>query len=523
MLPGKQYKPEDVLEILRRRIWVVLLPFAVVAAGTAAGAKLLPDLYRADTLILVVPQRVPESYVRSTVTTRIEDRLQSISQQILSRTRLERIIEEFNLYAQQRRVGIMEDVVQKMRDDIKIDVVRGDAFRVAYIGTDPRTVMRVTERLASSVIEESLRDREVLAEGTNQFLEAQLEDARRRLVEHERKLEEYRKRFSGELPSQLDVNLQAIQNTQLQIQALLESVNRDRDQRRNVERVLTDLQAEAHTVASVSAPPIVTADGTSAGGTTAQQLNGARATLQSLELRLKPGHPDIGLWKRRIRELEKKAEEEALEAPVSDSTARSTSPAEVQREKRIADLKAELEQLDRQIEFKQGEEKRLRSVSGQYQSRVEMAPTRESELVELTRDYTTLQAMYTNLLAKNEEAKISANLERRQVGEQFKLLDPARLPERPFSPDRQRLNIFGLLGGLALGIGLVGLLEYRDSSFRTDDEITSVLSLPVLAVVPIMLSAAERRRQRRRRYLVGVGLGSTVAACLAVVIYTFVR
>jgi polysaccharide chain length determinant protein (PEP-CTERM system associated) len=525
MLPGKQYKPEDILQILRRRIWSVLVPFALVSATTAVVAKLLPDLYRSDTLILVVPQRVPESYVRSTVTTRIEDRLQSISQQILSRTRLERIIEEFNLYPEERRTGIMEDVVQEMRDDIKIDVVRGDAFRVAYIGSEPRTVMKVTEKLSSSVIEESLRDREVLAEGTNQFLEAQLEDARRRLIEHETKLEAYRKRFSGELPSQLDTNLQAIQNTQLQIQSLVESVNRDRDQKRNLERQLADLQADAPTSSSLTPPQVVvTSDGSgSSSGTTAQQLAAAQSTLQALELRLKPGHPDISLWKRRIRDLEKKAEAEALEAPVSNSSTTPTSPAEVLRLNRLSDLKAEMEQLDRQIEYKQNEEKRLRSTSAGYQQRVEMAPTRESELVELTRDYTTLQSMYTSLLAKREDAKISANLERRQVGEQFKLLDPARLPEKPFSPDRQRINIFGLFGGLALGIGLVALLEYRDSSFRTDDEITNVLSLPVLAVVPIMLSDGERRRLRRRRYLMGIGLGSTVVACLAVVVYTFVR
>ena len=161
------------------RFWVLLVPFSIVAACTAIYARYLPDVYRSDTLILVVPQRVPESYVRSTVTTRIEDRLQSISQQILSRTRLERIIQDFNLYPEERRVGIMEDVVEKMRRDIAVQVVKGDAFRVGYVGTEPRTVMKVTDRLASLFIEENLRDREVLAEGTNQFLEAQLEDARR--------------------------------------------------------------------------------------------------------------------------------------------------------------------------------------------------------------------------------------------------------------------------------------------------------------------------------------------------------
>ncbi len=125
MLPGKKYKPEDILQILRKRIWLVLVPFAVVSAATAVVARKLPDRYRSDTLILVVPQRVPEAYVKSTVTTRIEDRLQSISQQILSRTRLERVIQDFNLYAEERKTGIMEDIVDRMRtQEIKVDVVR---------------------------------------------------------------------------------------------------------------------------------------------------------------------------------------------------------------------------------------------------------------------------------------------------------------------------------------------------------------------------------------------------------------
>jgi polysaccharide chain length determinant protein (PEP-CTERM system associated) len=527
MLPGKQYKPEDVVKILRRRIWFVLVPFAVVAAATAVVARQLPDRYQSDTLILVIPQRVPESYVRSTITSRIEDRLQSLSQQLLSRTRLERIVEEFNLYVDERRKGIMEDVIEQMRKDIRIEVVRGDAFRVAYIGDEPRTAMRVTERLASSVIEENLRDRDVLAEGTTQFLEAQLEDARRRLIEHEKKLEDYRKRFAGQLPAQLTANLQVIQNLQLQIQSVLESLNRDRDQRRMVERQLADLQADALTAQPPPLPrtAVTMADGQGpSGGTTRQQLEIAQASLRGLELRLKPDHPDIQLLKRRIRDLERKAEAEALDAPVTEISAeRSSSPAEAIVQKRLADLRAELDQLDRQISNRQEEEKRLRSQAAGYQDRVEMAPTRESEMVELTRDYATLQSMYTNLLAKKEEAKIASNLERRQVGEQFKLLDPARLPEKPFSPNRQQINLIGIMAGLAIGLGLIALLEYRDGSFRTDDEIASVLQLPVLAVVPVMLSARERRRLRARQLALGLGLGSTVIVCLAVVAYTFVR
>jgi uncharacterized protein involved in exopolysaccharide biosynthesis len=165
----------------------VVLPAIVIAASVAAWVRTLPNLYHSETLILVVPQRVPESYVRSTITTRIEDRLQSIAQQILSRTRLERVIQDFNLYVPERRTAIMEDIVEQMRKEIEVQVVKGDAFRVGFTSTDARTAMRVTERLASLFIEENLRDREVLAEGTNQFLEAQLEDARRRLIENEKR------------------------------------------------------------------------------------------------------------------------------------------------------------------------------------------------------------------------------------------------------------------------------------------------------------------------------------------------
>ena len=231
MIPKKQYGPLDILTIARQRKWLILLPCAVAAAATAVATSYMPDRFRADTLILVVPQRVPESYVRSTVTSRIEDRLQSISQQILSRTRLERIIDDLNLYVNERRVAIMEDIVEKMRKDIDVQIVKGDAFSVSYVGDDPRTVMKVTERLASLFIEENLRDREVLAEGSYEFLDSQLEDARRNLVEHEKKLELYRQKFSGQLPSQTDSNLQVIQNTQLQIQAINESIARDRDRR----------------------------------------------------------------------------------------------------------------------------------------------------------------------------------------------------------------------------------------------------------------------------------------------------
>jgi protein tyrosine kinase modulator len=508
MLPGKVYKPEDVLQALRSRIWVLLLPFAITAAATAVIVHRLPDQYRSETVILVVPQRVPESYVRSTVTTRIEDRLQSLVQQILSRTRLERIVKDFDLYAKERQTGIMEDVIEQMRKDIGVEVLRGDSFRISYVGDNPRMVMRVTERLASLFIEENLRDREVLADDTNQFLEAQLEDARRRLLDQEKKVEGYRRAYAGQLPSQLESNLQVLRSGESQLATIADSLDRDRERHLLLERQLGDLEQQPED------PPVVPPSGVLSPS---QQLDKLKDTLRAMQLRLKPDHPDVQRLSRAIRELEQKIADDG--GTVEDAP----STRELARRKRIDDLRAELEMLDRQMAKKQADEQRFRDEMKAYQARVEAAPTRESEMTEMNRDYETLQELYKSLLAKKEESKIAANLERRQIGEQFKLLDPARIAEKPFSPNRIRLNLVGMGGGLLISILLVGLLEYRDRTFKTDEEVARVLSLPVLAVIPLMRTAAEQKWALRRRVCLALGLGTTVAACLGIVAYTFIR
>ena len=524
MLPGKTYRPEDILQMAKRRIAWLVLPFALASAGTAVWAYRLPDRYRSQTVILVVPQRVPEAYVRSTVTTRIEDRLNAITQQILSRTRLERIVHDFNLYPEERRTGIMEDVIERMRiRDVRVDVVRGDSFSVSYQGSDPRTVARVTERLAALFVEENLREREVLAEGTNQFLEAQLEDARRRLIEQEKRVEEYRKRYAGQLPEQLESNLQVLQNTQVQLQAIGESINRDRDRRLLLERMIGDLEqqaVDARPTATIAPPDRATPDIVS--GSLEQQLAAARTAQATMERRLKPAHPDLIRVNRVIGELEQKI----AEANATRSTRAEpppSNPADVARQKRLQELRLELGQVDSQLGAKLREHDRLRGQAGEYQKRAEAAPTRETEWTELTRDYQTLQTLYTTLLAKGEESKMAANLERRQIGEQFKVIDPARVPEKPFSPNRRQITLLGMAAGLALGIALVALLEYRDRSFRTDSEVRQLLSLPVLAVVPLMQSPREQKWAFRKRVVLGLGLGGTLAGCLAIVVYTLIR
>jgi protein tyrosine kinase modulator len=529
MLPGKQYTIDDLLLVLKRRFWLLIVPCAVVAAATALVARQLPDVYQSEALILVVPQQIPDRYVRSTVDQPMDDRLQAIAQQILSRTRLERIIEEFNLYSVERRTVMMEDIVARMRKEIKTQVVKGDAFRVAYQGGNPRTVQRVTASIASLFIEESLRDRSVLAEGTSQFLEVQLADARRRLIEQEKKLEAYRMKFSGQLPTQVGANMQGLQSVQQQVQATLDSINHDRDQQMLLQQQLGELQSgvtDSEPVSSVRTPTTGPAVENVPVGSTAQQLKAAQALLVSLEQRYKPDYPDIPRVKRLIRDLEQRLDAEALARPVSvasNDPNPGMSLKEQARLKRIKDTETQLSELEQRIIASQATEVKLRARAAELQDKIDSVPTRESEMTELTRDYGVLQSVYTGLLSKKEDSNISANLERRQIGEQFKLLDPAQVSERPFSPNRPLISALGVAGGLALGLVLVIFLEYRDSSFRTDDEITSLLALPVLAVVPLMRSDQERRRLAMRRVAFGLSLSSTVAVCTAIVLYTLVR
>ena len=527
MIPGKKYGPEDFLRMVWHRRWLVIAPFLLTAVGTAAVSSQLPNVYKSQTMILIVPQRVPENYVAATITTPLEDRLQIISEQILNRTRLERIIQEFNLYEKERKVMIMEDVFEQMRTkDIKVNIVPGrsrrndaSAFTVSFQSNNARTAMLVTERLATLFINENLQDRSVLADVTSQFLEEQVQDAKRRLTEHEKKLEAYRRANQGTLPTELQSNLQGIQTAQNQIHTLQESLLRDQDRKSALERQIQDLQLATPAAA---APPVTLAPGadpaTAAGQTAAQRLEAARMALTGMEMRLKAEHPDIVRLKKGIRDLEREAEKEAMQRPISDATPAATgvSVAEAARLSRISALQGEVNSINRRLTAGQQEQQRLSDLMATYQRRVEATPARESELVALMRDYDTLQRMYTDLLTKNEASKVAANLEKKQIGEQFKVLDGARLPERPISPDRIRMNLMGATAGLALGLALVFLLEWRDTSLRTEADVLTALSLPVLAIVPAIETKKEVVTRRRRRLVLAAAaalvLLSTAAA-----------
>ncbi len=535
MVPGRRYTVGFIGRLLWRRRWMIAIPLAVFAGGAATISSLLPNLYRAETTILLISQRVPESYVRSTVSTRLEERLRTISQQILSRTRLEGLIKDFNLYPDLSEKLLMEQVVEIMRPQVTIELVRDSSFRIGFTYGDAAVAAKVTQRLATLFIEENLRDRELQADSTSRFLDAELNDARRRLIEQEKRLENYRKAHSGSLPSQLASNLQMIQTTQQSLTLLSDATNRLRDRRGVIER-LTAEQQQAIEAVGVGAAPLVAVPPPGGnppqlgGGTLAQQLVQARQNLQALELRLQPQHPDVLRAHRQLAELESRIRAAAPATPATPPAGTPSlppvssppqSPPQMAAANRLRELEGERKTIDAQIASNEAQDSRLRETVLSYQSRLEQLPTRESEITELTRDYATLQASYQDLLSKRESSVVAANLERRQIGEQFRVIDPARAPEIPISPNRLMINAIGAALGLLFGLGTALLLEVFNTTLRTDGEVAAALGVATLAMVPVLRTSAELRRRRRRAQLEGLAVTSAALAAGGVAAWWF--
>lgn len=518
MLPGRTYTPLDFAKMAWRRSWLMAGGLALGAYAALVVSSQVRDLYQSETLIQVVPQRVPDTYVQSTVTMRTEERLNALSQQVLSRTALEALINELDLYDERRARLPMQDIVNQMRMAVTVEPVTSsklrpnrdaEAFYVRFTYPDPLVARRVTERLGLLFIELNSKDRGQLAQATNDFLESQLTDTRQQLEAQERKLEQFRQKNAGRLPTQLESNMQLINNTQLGIQAQVESLARDRDRKLMLERLFHDAEADLNALASSPRPLPPTPPGkpgeVPAGASASQQLALKQDELARLLLRLTPEHPDVIRAKRDIADLQARVVEETPPVTPTESDSvvlpPSPSPEIAARRDRLRQARAEIDSLERQIAYKEVAEKGMRDRLADFNRRIEEIPGVESEWVALTRDYKTQQEAYQNLLAKSEQSKVAVELERRQVSQQFRVLDPARTPVRPTGVNRGMLNAAGAGAGLALGVLLAALLEFRDRTFRSAKDIQDVLQLPLIARVPFVMLAADRGRRRRFRIM----------------------
>ena len=512
--PGKPFNIHEYLEVFLRRIFYFIIPFVLILAGAAVYAFMIPKEYRATTLILVTPQTVPQDFVRPTITARIEDRLQSIAQEIMSRTRLEQVIDEFKLYGQEANSLHREELVEIMRKNIQVQIKSKEGyFTISYIGKDPQVVTLVTSKLASLFIEENLKMREQQAAGTSEFLSIELKATKVKLEEQERVISAYKQKYMGELPEQREANLRVLDQLQMQSQRVGDSIKAAQDRKILVQKQLSDFEFLAGAAAQAQASP-ETADPVStlfpgfAPATKGRnpyegQLEQMRNFLADLRARYTERHPDIVVTKKKIADLEVKSaefeakleKEEMAEKEKEKRAGKEKSPGkslgakrEIKLDPRLTPRFKELENqviaADLEIQRLHQEDAKLKSQIVQYRERVENTPAREQGLAILTRDYNNTRESYASLLKKSQEAQQAQNLERRQKGEQFKVIDPARVPEKPYRPDIPKILLIGLVLGFFGGGAAAFFREQMDRSFRDGEDLQAALGFKVLANIP---------------------------------------
>ena len=504
----------------------IVAVWVLVTAGVAGVVYMLPAVYSAEALILVDGQKIPERYVSSTVSNDVQDRLATISQQILSTDRLKKIIDDFDLYRKQRKSYVQEEILQMMRKDVTVKLERGwtnskpGAFRVAYSGTDPAIVAQVANRIANLYIEENLRTREVQAEGTAEFIQTQLDEAKKKLESLESAVSAYKMKHNGELPEQQGAMFTTLSQLQMEAHANRDALTKAQESRAVLQNALELAQANLRMLLDRPAgAPIPAAFHLGAdAGAPAPTVRGPQKAsqilqeqLEQLQTRYGDAYPDVKRLRREIAEAraqEAKAPAPRPAAPAGSAAkspapltrpAAGDSPEILQARDRVQVLQSQIVQADKDIETRKTATDHLASQIADYQGRVANIPLREQELEDITRDYDNTKALYRSLLDKKNSADIAFDMEQRQKSERFTIIDPARVPEKPVKPDRMALDALGSLIGLGLGLVLSLAQEIRKDILLGDWELPKdVLVLGRIPRFSVALTIGNHHARSRK-------------------------
>ena len=477
------------LDMALRRKWWIIIPFLLVLLAGLTYALRTPRIYEAKTLILVQPQRVPEDYVRAIVSVSVEQRLRTITQQVTSRTNLEKIIKQYGLY-QDKEDMLLDDKVALLREMIKVEVSHrtrrdeANAFTISFRDKDPEKAAAVTNALASNFITENLKMREAQALGTSSFLADELESVKRKLAAKEEELKQYRIKYMGGLPEQLETNLSILERLQTQLDQYHENLRDAENRKILIQQQIADAE---------KTPAVEMASPGEQGGT--QSLAELKAELAMLESRYTERHPDV------IRLRETIARLEASQGSMPGESASRAGPPSRQEEGVLHSLRRQLEEVNLEINQLKAEIKETEAEIKVYEKRIEETPKREQELLSLNRDYENLRELYNSLLNRKLEAELAVSLEKKQKGEQFRVIDPAKVPSRPVEPDMRKILLATFILALGLGCGLAYLVEMMDTSYKDPEEVEKDLGLPVLLSIPIRYTKGELRRMKFKTIL----------------------
>jgi protein tyrosine kinase modulator len=527
--PSEKPDLKEYWRLVRRRCWYFFLPLFIGWLLVFAATWLLPPVYRSATLILVEQPTVPQQYVTPNVSSDLQTRLNSITQQILSRTRLLHIIETLKLYQKERRRLTPDDLVDQMRKDIEIELVRSPdhdqqltAFNIYFSADDRQVAQRVTNELTQLFIDENLEARQQQSENTTQFLESQLRDARQKLTEQENQVRTYKDRYLGELPGQLQSNLQILTGFQQQLQAEEDALGRAKQQNAYLE----SLQTQYRSVTASLKPGDDAPTGLPAID---QELDRLRTQMADLKSHYTDRHPDVRKLKEQIDKNEKMRQEIAADLKAKakntqkDDASEPDPTGDIARLSPMMEVQSQLKANQIEINNRQEAIKAIQTKISEYQGRLNQTPVREQQLADLSRDYEQSKSNYESLLAKKNQSELATNLEKRQQGEHFRILDPPSLPEKPYSPNRLKLSWIGLLVGVVLGIASTAGVELTDDRVYNEKDFKMLVPTEILAEIPPLTTLEEEKSQQRKAWRDLAGVGLVLICIMAGIAVTYFR
>lgn len=468
------------LEPIFRRKELVIAIFLVVSILGAYFAASVPNVYRSSTLILVTPQGLPQNYVASTVTQSIEQRMRTIAEQILSRTSLEKIVQEFNLFPAIGTKSDNEGRIAALRKSINLTLNKNDTFSLSFESGDPEQAMRVLSRIADLFINESVKVRERQAVGTTVFINNESERLRKELEEQEQQVNLYKSRYREDLPEQLEANLRTLEQLRREVDSATFRLTALEERKSSLEKQLAGVPGVSESV-----------------GQGVGIIDDRKNELAGLLRRYSEKHPDV------IR-LQQEIEQMALEASTQLSNSKNSAPGKL----RISSnpmgkvLVSQIEDISSEIELLKGKNRILQVEIASYQSRVNNTPVRSIELGKITRNYDITLKKFQELLGKEFDSRLSENMEKKQKGEQFRIIDRPTRPVNPIWPNRPLIVLISLLAGLGGGCGLALLLDLVNPSFKKAEDFEGYSNISVLAVLSSFPTRGAVLVQRRLRAMI---------------------
>jgi len=489
MSENRELTMDDYLAMLRRRLKVILIPALLAPLAGFMVSYVFPPKFTSQSTVLVEAQKVPDSYVQAVITSDFTQRIQTLSQQVLSPSRLRPVIQSLALVKPDDEGKLIEDIQHNMTVEPVITSMSGapgmsgakkkkplgsgepaPGFNVNYTDSNASRAQKICNALTELIVDENLRSRAGIAQSTTDFLSRQVEDAKRAIDEQDAKLANFKKQYMGQLPGDADNNMRILMSLNSQLDATTQTLSRAQQDKAYTESMLAQQSAAWKSSQSNTNPQ-----------TLEQQLNQLQAQLMTLQARYTEDHPDVIKTKADIAEVQKKLKEvNAAAATATDSSekASASEPPEIRQ------LRLQIHQYQSVIEQATLDQKRLQSQIGVYQSRTAMSPNVEEQYKLLTRDNDNAQAFYKDLLAKKSSAALGTSMENQQQGEQMHILVAAGLPDSPSFPNRPVFAAAGLGAGLALGVVIAIFLEFSDKSIRTEKDAAAIMDLPLLISVP---------------------------------------